>query len=167
MISQPFPCASSSGIQCSIYIDPPLPGGLRNILPFVIFSAEQPHLLAGKNSLGVLFAAIVCSVRDFIHRILRSTSPIKVLWINAPSIAAFMRGVSQMLWAWAVYFFADKSMNSMLDPFNPDTSVTTVVYGKRPIDTFLSLARQRIRNKFESVHLANHTHCLGIEQQEI
>lgn len=162
MIRQPSPRPSTSSVSCGVNINTPLSGNFGDILSVMISSTEKSYTLLSKYGFCVFFTAIVRSMLDFIHRISGATSPIKMSPVYAFSITAFMRCVSAVLRARSVNFFANQPVNTMLDPINTNTSIATVIDGKRPWDAGIGMRQERGFDEFWNVHSAKHTHYASL-----
>jgi hypothetical protein len=162
MILQPFPRSAPSGIYRSMHVHIPVTGDLRYILPVTIGDTKKPHTFFRKNNFCVFLTSIVRSVFNSIHRIFRTTGPIEMLRVYAPSITTFMCCVSKILRARSVYFLADQPVNTMFDSIDSNARVASMINGKRPRDAVVGIRQKRGFDKFQSVHSAKHTHYASL-----
>lgn len=165
MIRQPFPCAATGSVRRGIDVDAPLTRFFGYIFTRMVGAAKFPNLLFGEQNFSVFFASVCGAVFNAVHRVFRATGPIQVLPIYAVSIVAFMGRISAILRTFSVDLFTDYSVNAILNPINPDTSVPAVIDGKRPQDAFFRLRSDCGFDEFDRAevfpigHLAKHTHC--------
>lgn len=168
VIEQPFPRSAPSGIECGRFIDAPRPGEFNNTFTGSIRTAKLTNLIFRQLHAKVLRSAIVGFVLHFVGRISRASSPTHMPMIDAPTNAAFMRCVAKVRWTLSMFPFADQPMHAMLNAFDPDTCIASIVDRKRPQNTFVGFRTQGGLDKFfrskvlAICHFAKDTHSSQI-----